>query len=220
MPDSQKKTIKKGDFLHISALVYVVLIITANVMASKVLSFFGLLVDAGTLTYPFTFLIGDILSEVFGYKQARNVVLLGFLANLSFSAFTLAATFVPAYDASEALSAAYDVLFSYNVRILAASFAAYIAGSLLNAASLIWIRKLTGEKWLALRTIGSTAIGALADTVIFTVAAWAFTLSVENMLIMAATSYAVKMIFEAVIATPIDYLIVPLIKKRLVNDIE
>ncbi|MDR2090418.1 MAG: queuosine precursor transporter [Clostridiales bacterium] len=216
MPEISKKTIKKEDLLQISAFTYIVLIIAANVMASKVVSFFNTPLDAGTITYPFTFLIGDILSEIFGYKQARKVILLGFLANLAFSAFALIATFLPAYNAAEPLSTAYDTLFSYNIRILAASFAAYIAGSLLNAASLVRIRKLTGEKWLALRTIGSTALGAFADTVIFTAAAWAFTMPLSDMITMAAVSYAVKMIFEAAIATPIDYILVPLIKKRVV----
>jgi uncharacterized integral membrane protein (TIGR00697 family) len=220
MPDYSKKNITKSDFLHFSTLIYIVLIVAANVMASKVVSFFGLLLDAGTLTYPFTFLIGDVLSEIFGYKQARKVILLGFFANLAFSVFTFIGTLVPAHNAAESLSIAYDALFSYNIRILFASFAAYVVGSLLNAASLIWIRKLTGEKWLALRTIGSTALGALADTAIFTVIAWAFTLSAKDILAMAAVSYAVKMIFEAAIATPIDYLIVPKLKKRLIDDKE
>jgi uncharacterized integral membrane protein (TIGR00697 family) len=219
MPAFPKKNISKTDFLHFSTLLYIVLIIAANVMASKVVFFFGLPLDAGTLTYPFTFLIGDVLSEIFGYKEARKVILLGFLANLAFSLFTFSGTLVPAYEVSEILSVSYDALFSYNIRILFASFTAYIVGSLLNAASLIWIRRLTGEKLLALRTIGSTAIGAFADTAIFTLIAWAFTLSLKDMFAMAAASYAVKMIFEAAIATPIDYLIVPKIKKRLEGEL-
>ncbi|MDR1940548.1 MAG: queuosine precursor transporter [Clostridiales bacterium] len=213
-----KKSVSKSEFLNVITLVYIVLIIAANVMASKVVLLFGFLIDAGTLTYPFTFLIGDVLSEIFGYKQARKTILLGFGANLAFSFFALVGTFFAASETAVELSAAYDLLFSYNIRILAASFAGYIAGSLLNAASLIWIRKLTGKKYLALRTVGSTAIGALADTLIFTFAAWAFTVPLADMLAMAATSYVVKMIFETVIATPIDYLLIPVVKKVIKDE--
>ncbi|MDR2046460.1 MAG: queuosine precursor transporter [Clostridiales bacterium] len=202
-------------FLNYALLAYVVLIVASNVMASKVISVFGFPIDAGTLTYPFTFLIGDVVAELFGYKQSRRVILIGFAANCAFSCMTLMGTLPQAYGAADALANAYDVLFSYNIRILAASFIAYLAGALLNAASLIWIRKLTGRKWLALRTIGSTAIGAFADTAVFTVTAWVFVLSAQDILIMAAISYAVKMIFEIVIATPADYFIVPLIRKHM-----
>ncbi|MDR1905750.1 MAG: VUT family protein, partial [Clostridiales bacterium] len=74
--------IRRLKFLNAVTIIYVVLVICANVMASKVISISGVLTDAGTLTYPFTFMIGDILAEVFGYKAARRVILLGFAANL------------------------------------------------------------------------------------------------------------------------------------------
>jgi uncharacterized integral membrane protein (TIGR00697 family) len=138
---------------------------------------------------------------------------LGFAANLFFAVFALVGTFLPSADPNDALALAYNALFSYNIRILTASFIAYIVGSLLNAASLIWIKKLTGDKWLFARTIGSTALGALADTVIFTVIAWAFTLGVREIFIMILSGYAVKMVFEVVIATPFDYFAAPRIKK-------
>ncbi|MDR2647563.1 MAG: queuosine precursor transporter [Oscillospiraceae bacterium] len=205
----------REDFLRGLTLVYVVLIVSSNVMASKVVNFFGLLIDAGTLTYPLTFMIGDLLAELYGYRAAKHVILWGFAANLMFSLFALAGTLVPAHDPADILAASYDTLFAYNIRILGASFAAYAAGSLTNAGSLVLIRRLTGEKWLAFRTIGSTVVGALIDTALFTVLAWAFTLSAREMLVMGVESYAVKLLYESVIATPAAYGLRRMIRKHV-----
>jgi uncharacterized integral membrane protein (TIGR00697 family) len=209
------KTITTSRFLDVVAIVYIVLIVTANVMASKVLALGSIIIDAGTVTYPLTFMIGDILAEIYGYKTARRIILWGFAANLLFSALAWLGTLFPPLDATESLTVAYDVLFSYNIRILAASFVAYIVGSLLNAASLLWIRRLTGAKWLALRTIGSTAFGAAADTALFTLIAWVGTLPAREMFVMAVSGYVVKMIYETLIATPLDYFLTPFIKKHV-----
>ena len=210
-----RKTITTNRFLDVTAIVYIVLIVTANVMASKVLAIGSLIIDAGTVTYPLTFMIGDILAEIYGYKVARRIILWGFAANLLFSALAWLGTLFPPLDAADSLTVAYDVLFGYNIRILGASFVAYIAGSLLNAASLLWIRRFTGTKWLALRTIGSTAFGAAADTALFTFIAWAGTLPAREMLIMGLSGYGVKMVYETLIATPLDYFLTPFIKRHV-----
>jgi uncharacterized integral membrane protein (TIGR00697 family) len=209
------KKINPRKFFGAITVIYIVLIISANVMASKIISVFGFILDAGVITYPLTFLIGDILAEIYGYKRARGVILWGFAANLAFSLLAFLGTFLPPLDASDALASGYDALFKYNLRILTASFIGYIAGSLLNAASMVRIKKLTGERFLAVRTIGSTALGALADTALFSAIAWAFTMSFNEILIFAVTGYVVKMIYETVIATPLDYLLTPLIKKHV-----
>jgi uncharacterized integral membrane protein (TIGR00697 family) len=214
------KHITVSRFLDVVAIVYIVLIVTANVMASKVLAIRllplgSIIIDAGTLTYPLTFMIGDILAEIYGYKAARRIILWGFAANLLFSALAWVGTLFPPLDAAAGLTTAYDVLFSYNIRILGASFVGYIVGSLLNAASLLWIRQRTGTKWLALRTIGSTAFGAAADTALFTLIAWLGTLPPREMLVMGVSGYAVKMVYETLIATPLDYFLTPLIKRHV-----
>jgi uncharacterized integral membrane protein (TIGR00697 family) len=146
---------------------------------------------------------------------ARRIILWGFAANLLFSALAWLGTLFPPLDAASGLTAAYDVLFAYNIRILISSFVGYILGSLLNAASLLWIRQLTGTKWLALRTIGSTAFGAAADTALFTLIAWTGTLPAREMLVMGVSGYAVKMVYETLIATPLDYFLTPFIQRHV-----
>lgn len=210
-----KKT--KKEFLSVITIVYIVLMLAANVMCSKPITFLGIATDAGTLTYPLTFMIGDIVADVFGYKDSRKIILWGFFANLIFVCCTaLGVLFVPLEATT--LTNSYDVLFSYNIRILISSFLGYIVGNLLNAASLVWIKKVTGEKFLALRTIGSTALGALLDTGIFVTLAWAGTLPVSDIVAMGIGTYIIKMVYETIFATPLDYAIVPLINKYVERD--
>lgn len=209
------KKISKDQFFYIISIVYVVFMICANVMASKIISVGGFIIDAGTLTYPFTFMIGDVLADLYGYKPAKKIILWGFAANFIFSIFCMLGTFVPGLYADDALTNSYNILFSYNIRILIAGFLGYIFGTILNAASLVWIKKITGEKWLALRTIGSTVLGAAVDTALFTVIAWVGSIPVKDMIIMGLSGYVVKIIFEAIIATPLDYALLPIIRKKV-----
>lgn len=202
----------KKDFLNVITIVYIALMLAANVMCSKPITFLGIATDAGTLTYPLTFMIGDIVADVFGYKDSRKIILWGFFANLVFVCCAAVGVLFTPLEVTP-LTESYDILFSYNIRLLISSFLGYIVGNLLNAASLVWIKKITSEKFLALRTIGSTALGALLDTTIFTIVAWTGTLPVSDMVAMGLGSYAIKMIYEAVFATPLDYAIVPLINK-------
>jgi uncharacterized integral membrane protein (TIGR00697 family) len=201
--------------LHSITLIYVILLIAANVMASKVIALGPVLIDAGTLTYPLTFMLGDLLAECFDQAAARRVVYLGFAANLAFSALCFIGALLPGARAAADFAAAYDLLFRYNPRILVASFTGYLTGSLLNLASFRWIRILTGERFLALRTIGSTLLGAAVDTLLFTLIAWAFTIPWHDLAVMALSSYCVKMAYETLIATPLDYLLAPLLLRKL-----
>lgn len=210
-----KKT--KKEFLNVITIIYVVLMLAANVMCSKPITFLGIATDAGTLTYPLTFMIGDIVADVFGYKDSRKIILWGFFANLIFVCCTAVGVLFTPLETTT-LTESYNILFSYNIRILISSFLGYIVGNLLNAASLVWIKKVTGDKFLAIRTIGSTALGALLDTAIFTTLAWAGTLPVSDIVAMGIGTYVIKMVYETFFATPLDYAIVPLINKYVERD--
>lgn len=199
-----KNKINRNNFMTGIVTLYVVLLILSNVMATRLINVHGLIMDAGTLTYPLLFLIGDLMSEVYGFKVARKIIFVGFLCNFFFVAMTWVATTLPALS-NDALTVGYDTVFTYNLRIVTASFICYLAGSLLNAASLVWIRKWTNSRWFAVRTIGSTVLGAFVDTLMFSFLAWYGTVPVNDILVMAATSYAVKLVYESFISTPIAY---------------
>jgi uncharacterized integral membrane protein (TIGR00697 family) len=205
----------KEKLLNIIIIFNIVMIIIANVMATKVVSILGVIMDAGTLTYPLSFMIGDLATEFYGFKTAKKVIYWGFGANLTFCIFAFLGTMMPALDPLDPLSMSYDLVFTFNLRILAASFIAYLAGSLLNAAGMVWIKNLSGERFFALRTIGSTAIGALLDTVLFTFLAWFGVMGLSEILNMILTSYVIKMVYEGAFATPLAMAIRPIVKRHV-----
>lgn len=210
----KENKITKESFLAIITLVYVVLLIMSNVMATRLISIGPFVLDAGTLSYPMLFMIGDLLSDSYGYKASRKVIITGFLMNFMFVCISWIGTLFPRLS-DDALTVGYDALFSYNIRIVAASFICYLAGSLLNAASLVWIKKWTGEKWFAVRTIGSTILGALVDTVLFSFLAWYGSVPLPDIFAMIVTSYIIKIIYESFIATPSAWVLRGVLRKRV-----
>lgn len=209
------KKLSQAMFFQYLTVCYVVLLILSNVMASRLVSLGPWVVDAGNITYPLIFMVGDLISDIFGFRQAKKVIYTGFIFNFIFVAFTWVGTLFTQFDNSP-LTLGYDALFAYNVRIVVASFICYIIGSLLNAGSLIWIKKITGEKLFAVRTIGSTAIGAVVDTVLFSLLAWVGQIPMKDIMSMALVTYVLKMIYEGCIATPVAYALKDYIKSKVI----
>ena len=185
------KKMTKETFLQYVTVSYVVLLILSNVMATRLVGVGPLVLDAGNITYPLIFMVGNIMSDLYGYKASRKIILTGFAFNFLFVAFTWVGTLLPAFDDS-ALTLGFDALFNYSGRIVVASFTCYLLGTLLNARTLIWIKKITGERLFAVRTILSTMVGAAVDTMLFSLMAWAGQIPMRDIMIMVATTYAIK----------------------------
>lgn len=189
--------------------------LAANIMAVKVMDVFGTaLFDAGTLIFPFAYMLCDVLTEIWGFKTARKVILLCFLCNVILMAATAVAVFIPSPDYLSETAAAYDTVFSYMPRIVAGSLCAFLAGELINSWLLIKIRTLTGRRLLWVRTVGSSAVWLFLDTVIFCVIAFAGTLTVHDLLIMIVSLYVVKLAIEAAAGTPVAYAIIGSLRKK------
>ena len=138
--------------------VFVTCLITANITAVKLIGIFGLVFDAGTLIFPVSYIFGDILTEVYGYRVARRVIWLGFLCNLLAVAVIVAAGLLPAAPDFEA-QPAYERILGYAPRLLLASFLAYLVGEFANAFVLAKLKVATNGRWLCSRTISSTLVG-------------------------------------------------------------
>ena len=186
----------------------------ANIMAVKVMDVFGVaLFDAGTLIFPFAYMLGDVLTEIWGFRTARKVILLCFLCNAILMAATAAAVLVPSPAYLSETAAAYNTVFSYMPRIVAASLCAFLAGELTNSWLLLRIRALTGQRRLWMRTIGSSAVGLLLDTAIFCVIAFAGTVTTRDLFVMIGSLYIVKIAIEAAAGTPIAYAVIGRLRK-------
>lgn len=208
-------------FLVIAAL-FITCLITANIIAVKLITLgiepvrlggfqFPGPLPAAIVIFPISYIFGDILTEVYGYRQARKVIWLGFLCNLiAVFAFWVAGQ-IPAADPG--VQSAYERIFGSTPRILAASFLAYLVGEFSNSFVLAKMKIMTRGRFLWTRTIGSTLVGEGLDATLFIVIAFAGTLSWPLILGIILTHWLVKTGYE-VVATPFTYMVVNFLKRK------
>jgi uncharacterized integral membrane protein (TIGR00697 family) len=196
--------------LVIITAVFVTCLITANVIAVKVVSLGPALLPAAVFVFPISYIFGDVLTEVYGYRVARRVIWLGFACNLLFVFFVWVAQVLPAAGFWEG-QAAYEAILGYTPRLLAASFCGYLAGEFANSFVLARMKILTRGRWLWTRTIGSTVVGQGLDTAIFITVAFAGTGAAVPVLI--GWHWVSKVAIEAV-CTPGTYAIVNRLKRE------
>jgi len=141
---------------------FVAILLISNIASAKIVQFGPLTFDGGTLLFPVSYIFGDILTEVYGYRRSRRVIWMGF-----FSAALMALTFsvvgwLPSAQGWDN-QAAYQAILGLTPRIVAASLLAYWAGEFSNSYTLAKMKLLTRGRWLWTRTIGSTIVGEFAD---------------------------------------------------------
>ena len=210
------------------ALFVTVLVVSNIASSAKIidwgLNLFGvpMAFDAGTLLFPISYIFGDILTEVYGFRRSRRVIWMGF-ACLALSALVLGAVRVLPGEAQwqqYAGDAAYAAILGgiSSGGIVAASLVAYWAGEFSNSAALAKMKVLTQGRWLWMRTIGSTLLGQAIDTVVFMLVAtlggvfpWALFAS------LTLTNYLFKVGVEALM-TPVTYAVVGWLKRSEQED--
>ena len=197
-------------FMVIVAL-YVTSLITANTVAVKVLEIGPWVTDAGLITFPIAYIVGDILTEVYGYAAARRVIWLGFLCNLLAGGTFQLAGILPAESSWEG-GDAYSMIFGSTPRILLASFCAYLIGEFANSYVLARMKVLTQGRWLWTRTIGSTLIGQGLDSLVFVLIAFGGVFPGAVIQDMLITNWVLKTAYEALM-TPVTYLVVNKLKE-------
>lgn len=190
--------------------VFVTCLIVANIIAVKLVTIFGLTFDAGTIIFPVSYICGDVLTEVYGYRRARRVIWLAFGCNLLAVAAIWAAQQLPAAPFWEAQSA-YDRILGYS--LLVASFCAFLFGSFTNAAVLAKLKVVTAGRMLWARTIGSTVVGEGIDSLIFVLIAFAGTIPAGALFASIVTQWLLKVSYEALV-TPVTYAVINFLKQQ------
>ncbi len=196
--------------LVIITAIFVTSLITANIIAVKIISLGPVILPAAIFVFPLSYIFGDVLTEVYGYRWTRRVIWLGFIANLIFVIFAWVGQILPPAPFWEGQEA-YERILGYTPRLLAASFLGYLAGEFVNSFVLARMKILTRGRWLWSRTIGSTILGQGLDTSIFITLAFIGTPSFVPVLIWY--HWLAKTIIEA-IATPFTYAIVNYLKRK------
>ena len=169
---------------------------------------------AGILFFPLSYVLGDVLTEVYGYARARRCIWAGFVAMLFMVAMSLIVVALPP-DAGWTGQAAYEQVFGQVPRIVFASIAAFWVGEFANSVVLARMKLWTQGRMLWTRTIGSTIVGQGFDSLIFYplafwgVAGW----PTDTLVKIMATQFVLKVSWE-VLLTPVTYLVVGWLKRK------
>lgn len=205
--------------LIVISCLLVALYLVSNILAVRIIRVGNLSVfDGGTITFPFAYMLGDALTEVWGFKTSKKVIWLTFACNILLVFFTGIGIYLPYPEFQEETVMAYNTIFTYVPRIVLASLVAFLAGEITNAWSLEKIKALTGEKHLWVRTIGSSAVGYLFDTVIFVLIAFVGTAPAKDLGYMILMQYIIKIVLEAITGTPLAYGLIKWLKRRELDE--
>lgn len=197
--------------LVVVAALFVTTLITANIIAVKLIAAGPWLLPAAIVIFPVSYIIGDVLTEVYGYRRARQVIWLGFVCNLLTVVAIWAGQVLPGAPVWDA-QGAYERILGFTPRLLAASFMAYLAGEFANAYVLARLKVATEGRWLWLRTISSTVVGQGLDSAIFLSMAFGGLLPLPVLAELVVTQWLAKVLYEA-LATPLTYLTVGYLKR-------
>jgi len=199
-----------SSYFVVAVSLFITCLITANITAVKLISVFGLVMPAAIIIFPISYILGDVFTEVYGYRQARKVIWLGFFCNLFLVVVVYIGLVIPAASFWDG-QASYERILGYTPRILASSFLAYLTGEFSNSFVLAKIKIATRGKWLWVRTITSTLIGQGLDSLIFITLSFVGTMPAEALLLAILTQWIVKSLYEAIV-TPITYKVVNFLK--------
>jgi queuosine precursor transporter len=191
---------------------FVAILICSNLIgAAKLATIFGVTFGAGLLFFPLGYVLGDIITEVYGYKGARRIVWAGFSACIFMSVMSFVVVSMPpapGWNGQEA----YQFVFGQTPRIVAASIIAFWAGEMANAYVMAKMKVMSEGRHLWQRTIGSTVVGQGVDSLIFYPLAFLGVWETHQVLSVMIVNYVLKVLWE-VLLTPVTYKVVAALKR-------
>lgn len=184
-------------FLWFIMLSYSMVIVLANWFDPRLIKIFNLTTDAGTLIFPLTFLLSDLITEVYGFKQARLAIWCGFLFNVVFILYGQIVIHLPSPD-YPTQNAMFDSLLAVNARIIMASAISYLCSEPVNSFLLAKLKIKMHGRYMGIRFVLSTFFAAGIDSFIFGTLAFYGAMSLTNLFFLIVTMWLIKMIIEIV----------------------
>ncbi|HTX73477.1 MAG TPA: queuosine precursor transporter [Rectinemataceae bacterium] len=191
--------------------VFITCLLVSNIIAGKLIEVAGVVLPSAVILFPITYILGDVFTEVYGFRKTRSVIWMGFAANALMSLIFVAAVAlpVPAFFKGQG---AYALVLGTTPRIVAASLVAYWAGEFANSITLSLLKKATKGRFLWTRTIGSTVVGQGLDTALFITVSFVGSVPGPVLLQMMVAQYLFKVAYETIL-TPVTYAVVGRIKQ-------
>jgi len=191
---------------------FVTVLLVSNIVSTKLVDFGFFVFDAGTLLFPFAYIFGDLLTEVYGYKKSRQVIWMGFGAALLMSLVFIGVNYLPP-AADWGHQAAYTAILGLTPRIVLASLLAYLVGEFLNSSIIAKMKIYMKGKHFALRAVVSTLVGQGADTLIFVLVAFTGIFPTPILISIIVSNYIFKVGIE-IVFLPITSWVVKWFKKN------
>lgn len=198
-------------YFDIVGMVFVAILLISNIAAQKLFAFGPFTFTAGIIVFPFAYIFGDILTEVYGYARSRRVIWTGFACNIFLVIVIAISIWLPPAEGWP-LQEQFASVLGMVPRIVVASLIAYWAGEFSNSYVLAKMKVWMEGRQLWMRTIGSTIVGQGIDTTLFAIIAFAGVLPATVITKAIISGYIFKVVYEAVI-TPVTYLIVGALKR-------
>jgi len=209
--NQEMNTSERYRYFDLITGLFVAVLLISNIASSKIVEIWKFTFDGGTILFPLSYIFGDILTEVYGYRKSRRVIWIGFFCALLMS-LTLGLIGLIKPASGWEFQEAYMRILGQTPRIVTASLIAYFAGEFSNSFVLAKMKILTKGKWLFTRTIGSTIIGEGVDTIIFVIIAFLGVYTNSLVLLIIISNYVFKVSLE-IIFTPLTYKIVGFLKR-------
>ncbi len=205
---------EKKDYNYLELLVglFVAVLLISNIASTKIVEMWRFTFDGGTILFPFSYILGNILTEVYGYNKARKIIWIGFFCALLMSLVLAFIGFIRPAEGWD-LQPAYLAILGQTPRIVTASLIAYFLGAFSNSFVLAKLKLLTSGKWLFARTIGSTVMGQAIDTLVFVLIAFSGLYSWPLIGSIIISNYLFKVGVE-VLFTPVIYKVVGVLKNK------
>ncbi len=198
-------------FMYIGILFCTCLLIS-NTCAFKLIKIGPFAITSGVLIFPISYIINDLIAEVYGYRKAKKIIWAGFAMNLLMVLYYQLAILLPSPEYFNG-QAEFKMVLGNSWRILIASVSAYLVGSFANAGVMSKLKVKHQGKGLMFRAMASTLIGEFLDSIIFVTIAFVFTHDLKTILIMIVTQTVLKTLYECIIF-PVTKIVINKVKKH------
>lgn len=192
-------------------MIYVTCLLVSNINAFKIVQVAGITLTAATLVFPITYILGDVFSEIYGYKKTKDIIIFGFICNALMVIVFMLAIIMP-YPDTFKYQHEFELVLGNTPRMLIASLSAYLVGGLSNSYVLNYIKYKTKLKALWIRLFLSTVVGELLDSLIFVVIGFIGRMSTTQIIVMIFSQAFIKILVEFIMI-PIVQRVIKYIKK-------
>lgn len=192
--------------------VFCAALLISNIGAVKLIALGPIITDGGAILFPLTYILGDVLSEIYGFAKARRAIYTAMVLQIVAATVLQVVVLLPAGPGWD-MQAAYASVLGFVPRIVLASVVGFLVGELLNSYVLVRIKQRTKERHLWARLIGSTAVGQFADTLVFCTIAFYGVITGAEFVNYVITGYVYKTLVEVVLL-PVTYRVIAALKRR------